>query len=183
MKKLIGLMMGSLMFASTLANAAEPLDITPSSENLYVATTGEVFVTFLSKTAAYSDNLYLDGSPSLIFNNQTAQLGSTYSLGSFEAGTELIFKITIDGIDDVFYSGAGSRNFDEIGHTLYQLQGGLVIVGFEDIAFGGDRDYDDIVFSVSNTRIGVATPVPEPEMAGMLLAGLGLLGFAKRRKK
>lgn len=183
MKRLNGLIMGALMLTSTLVSAVESQNFTPTSENLYVATTGEVFVTFLSKTAAYSNDLFLVGSSNLILNNQTAEIGSTYSLGSFQAGTELIFKIVVNGLTDVFYNGDGSRNFDEIEHAAYQQQGNLIIVGFEDIAFGGDRDYDDLVFSVSNTRVGVTSPVPEPEMAAMLMAGLGLMGFAKRRKR
>ncbi|MES2579507.1 MAG: DUF4114 domain-containing protein [Pseudomonadota bacterium] len=184
MKKLNGLIMGALMLTSTLVSAVESQNLIPTSNSLYVATAGEVFVTFLSKTAAYSNDLFLVGSSDLILNNQTAEIGSTYSLGSFQAGTELIFKIAINGLTDVFYNGAANRNFDEIEHTTYQQQGNLIIVGFEDIAFGGDRDYDDLVFSVSNVSVGnPVTPVPEPEMAGMLMVGLGLLGFAKRRKK
>jgi hypothetical protein len=36
---------------------------------------------------------------------------------------------------------------------------------------------------VTGHEIGVTTPVPEPETYAMLLAGLGLLGFAARRRK
>jgi hypothetical protein len=183
MKKLNGLIMGVLMLASTVVSAVESPSLTPTSDSLFVTTTGEVFVTFLSKEAAFASELFLDGSSSLILNNQTAVAGSTYSLGSFEAGTELIFKIIVDG-GDVFFSGLASRNFDLIEHATYQLQGNSVIVGFEDLAFAGDKDYNDLIFSVSNISIGSpVVPVPEPEMAGMLLAGLALLGFAKRRKK
>lgn len=183
MKKLNGLIMGALMLTSTLVSAVESKNLIPTSDSLYVATAGEVFVTFLSKDAAFSSNLFLNGSPSLILNNQTAGVGSTYSLGSFEAGAELIFKIIVDG-GDAFYSGLASRNFDGVAHTTYQLQGNSVIVGFEDLAFSGDKDYNDLIFSVSNIRVAnPVTPVPEPEMAGMLMLGLGLLGFAKRRKK
>ncbi|WP_020167584.1 MULTISPECIES: DUF4114 domain-containing protein [Methylotenera] len=182
MKKLNGLIMGALLLTSTLVSAVESPNLTPTSDSLYVATAGEVFVTFLSKEASFSNDLFLNGSSNLILNNQTAAVGSTYSLGSFEAGAELIFKIVVNG-GNVFYSGLASRNFDGVEHATYQVQGNSIIVGFEDLAFPSDKDYNDLVFSVSNIRAGAPiTPVPEPEMAGMLMAGLGLLGFAIRRK-
>lgn len=183
MKKLNALIMGALMFTSTLVSAVESQNLVPTSDSLYVASAGEVFVTFLSKDASFSNDLFLNGSSSAILNNQTATAGSTYSLGSFEAGAELIFKIIVNG-GNTFFSGLASRNFDGIAHTTYALQGNSVIVGFEDLAFSGDKDYNDLIFSVSNISVGSPViPVPEPEMAGMLIAGLGLLGFAKRRKQ
>lgn len=183
MKKLNGLVLGALMLTSTLVSAVESPTLTPTSDSLYVATAGEVFVTFLSKEAAFGSELFLNGSASPILYNQTAVAGTTYSLGSFEAGAELIFKIIVDG-GNVFFSGLASRNFDLIEHATYQVEGNSVIVGFEDLAFSGDKDYNDLIFSVSNISVGSPViPVPEPEMAGMLFAGLALLGFAKRRKK
>lgn len=183
MKKLNQLVIATLMLASTAVSAAETLSVTPSGDSLFVATSGEVFVTFLSKDALFSNDLFLEGSSNLILNNQTAAAGSVYSLGSFLAGTELIFKMVVNG-GNVFYSGAANRNFDLIEHATYQPLANTVIVGFEDLAFSGDKDYNDLVFSVSNISAGSpVTPVPEPEMAGMLMAGLGLLAFAKRRKK
>jgi hypothetical protein len=52
------------------------------------------------------------------------------------------------------------------------------ILGFND-SFKGDADYDDFVVGVKF----VSTPVPEPETYGMLLAGLGMMGFMVRRRK
>ena len=163
----------------------------PSAESLFTATAGEVVITFLSKTAKYSNDLYLQGSPNLqgapnkIFNNQTAIAGQQFSLGSFEAGAELVFRMFVNNTGRSFYNGIASNNLDNILHAAYEVKpNNSVIVGFEDIFRGGDRDYDDLVFSISNVKVGqfIPTPVPEPETYAMLAAGLLLLRVAKGRK-
>jgi len=46
--------------------------------------------------------------------------------------------------------------------------------------YGFTIDYG--VDQLKQTQISGLTPVPEPETYAMLLAGLGLVGFAARRK-
>lgn len=178
----------ALTLASTVSIAAE----TPfsgaanvSTQSLYAATTGEVILTFLSKAAAFSTDLSVQGSPNVVFNNQTALAGTTYSLGNFEADTVISFSFFVNDTLNTFLSGAASNNADNTAHTAYeQLGNNNILIGFEDIAFGGDRDYNDIIFSISNATIGrpVVSPVPEPEIVSMLAAGLMLLGFSNRKK-
>jgi hypothetical protein len=142
-------------------------------------------LTFLSKTASYSNDLFLVGAPESILNNQTAVSGQQFSLGSFQAGAELVFKIFVNDIGKTFFNGIAANNADNVLHTAYSARiGKPVIVGFEDLYGGGDRDFDDLVFSLSNVVIGT-TPVvavPEPETYAMLLAGLFAIGALKRRK-
>jgi hypothetical protein len=157
----------------------------PSAESLYAATAGEIVITFLSKSASYSNDLYLQGTSNKILNNQTAIVGQQFSLGSFEAGAELAFKMFVNTTGRSFYNGVASNNLDNILHAAYEVKpNNSVIVGFEDIFKGGDRDYDDLVFSLSNVSVGqyIPTPVPEPETYVMMAAGLLLLRAAKRRK-
>ena len=157
----------------------------PSAESLFTATAGEVVVTFLSKTAKYSNDLYLQGSPNIILNNQTAISGQQFSLGSFEAGKELVFRMFVSNTGRSFYNGLASNNLDNTLHAAYKVKpNNSVIVGFEDIFRGGDRDYDDLVFSLSNVKVGqfIPTPVPEPETYVMMAAGLLVLRIAKGRK-
>lgn len=175
-----------LTLLSTSALSAQPrqYDLTPSSDKLYVATAGEVILTFLSKTAAYSNDLYLQGTPDSILNNQTALLGSQYSLGNFQAGSELSFTMFVKNTGFAYYTGNASLNPDNLLHAAYDITSGQSLnIGFEDLFNGGDKDYDDLVFSLNNVRVGsLVTAVPEPETYAMMTAGLLLIGFAKRRK-
>jgi hypothetical protein len=52
---------------------------------------------------------------------------------------------------------------------------------YNDPVNGGDHDYNDMVVGVNFTRS--TSPVPEPKVYGMMLVGLGLMGFMVRRKK
>jgi len=54
------------------------------------------------------------------------------------------------------------------------------VVNDNNLPGGGGRDLfsDDTEF----LKISLANPVPEPETYAMMLAGLGLLGFAMRRR-
>lgn len=162
-----------------------PNNLQVSSKSIFVAASGEVILTFLSKTASYSNDLFLVGEPESILNNQTAVSGQQFSLGSFQAGAELVFKIFVNDIGQTFFNGIAANNADNVLHTAYSARiGKPVIVGFEDLYGGGDRDFDDLVFSLSNVVIGT-TPVaavPEPETYAMLLAGLFAIGALKRRK-
>ena len=175
-----------LMVTSTAAFAAQPrpYDLTPSDEKLYVATAGEVILTFLSKTAAYSNDLYLQGTPDSILNNQTAAPGIQYSLGNFQAGTELSFSMFVKNTGFAYYTGSASLNPDSFLHAAYDITSSQSLnIGFEDLFNGGDKDYDDLVFSLNNVRVGsLVTAVPEPQTYAMLAAGLFLIGFAKRHQ-
>ena len=176
----------SLITISSTALAAQPrsYDLTPSTAKLFTATAGEVILTFLSKTASYSNDLFLQGTPAAILNNQTANPGAQYSLGSFQAGTELAFTMFVNNTGFVYYTGDAGKNPDSFIHAAYDITSNQTLnIGFEDIFNGGDRDYDDMVFSLTNVSVGpLLSPVPEPETYGMLALGLMLVGFAAHRK-
>jgi hypothetical protein len=57
---------------------------------------------------------------------------------------------------DFFYCPA-SRNLDNVAHTIvdYQFAPSQTFMGFEDIFGGGDFDYDDLQFTLSNVRSSV----------------------------
>ncbi|MDP2071318.1 DUF4114 domain-containing protein [Methylotenera sp.] len=176
-----------LMALSTTAMSAvpRPYALTPSTDSLYVATAGEVILTFLSKTASYSSDLYLQGTEDSILNNQKVTPGTQFSLGSFQAGAELAFTIFVKTTGFAYYTGDENKNPDKFIHSAFDITSGQSVnVGFEDIFNGGDRDYDDLVFSLNNVVVGKlpVTPVPEPQTYALLLAGLLMLGAVKRRK-
>ena len=156
-----------------------------SADKLFVANAGEVMVTFISKTAAYSNDLFLMGKSNKVLNNQNSAQGQQFSLGSFQAGAELAFKIVVNTTGDTFFSGLGNLNADNVVHSAFKINtDNTVTMGFEDIMGGGDKDYDDIVFSLSNVQMSnaIVASVPEAQNYAMLLAGLCLIGAIKRRR-
>ena len=58
-------------------------------------------------------------------------------------------------------------------------QPGTVWVGFEDTRYFFLADWDDFQFQATN----LASTAPEPEAYAMLLAGLGIVGFAAKRRR
>jgi hypothetical protein len=189
MKAIHTLALALSLSAPMLASANEtplPFGISPSGESLFVGTTGEVILTFLSSQADYSSDLFLEGSTGSIFNNKTAVVGTQYSLGTFEAGTTLSFSMFVENLAATFYTGAASRNADNVIHAAYSdVIGNTINIGFEDLFGGGDLDYNDLVFSLSNVYAATTpvSPVSEPETYAMFMAGLGLMGWAGRRKQ
>ena len=137
---------------------ATPAQATPILEQTLIATGVDVVVTFVSNGAGYTSELFLDGPVGdeigAIFNNWTTDLGSSMNLGSFAAGTELVFKLIVQQTGDTFYTGDASRNLDGLVHAVVENVAGQVLVGFEDLYGGGDLDYDDLVFAFVNVMAG-----------------------------
>lgn len=182
-----GLVCGLIAFsgiASANVNVPEVFK-TNAANKLFVASAGEVMLTFLSKEASYSDDLFLQGSSTKILNNQTALLGQQFSLGSFQAGAELAFKLFVNDTHNTFYSGFASNNADNSIHTAFELNSDkTVTVGFEDLLNGGDKDFNDVIFKLSNVSISnvAVAAVPEPLTVSMMLAGLFMFAALKRRQ-
>lgn len=177
----------SAAFAAALAIGGASSASAATIGNYIIATGGEVTATFLGQTAGYIDKLYLTvgDTETYVFQNRGTAVGTSVVLGSFEAGTELKFFINVSksGLD--YYSGPGSLNPDGIAHAevINDYAPGLTYVGFEDIYRGGDKDYDDITFSLAGA-IGVSElpAVPLPASAALLLGGVGALALKRRRK-
>jgi hypothetical protein len=151
---------------------------------IIVATTGKVTATFQGQTAGFDSIVFLDspGGPIDIFHNHISPVGTTFDLGTFTAGTELVFGLRVLTTGITYYSGDAARNPDGIFHNLVDenLIPGAIFVGFEDIYGGGDSDYDDNNFSLSLTTTDVNT-VPETGATLPLLVGvLGMMGAAVR---
>ncbi len=104
------------------------------------------------------------------------------SFTGLAAGT---YNVVLD-LSGQFLSFGAASNFNGQALNLY---GGVGKVRFADIEYNGQSPFVLELFgTVSNAaranytgNISVSA-VPEPETYGMLLAGLGLVGFAARRK-
>ena len=94
----------------------------------------------------------------------------------FEAAGPAIFDITTNLVN---YS------FEQMVSSAVDL-GSLTFVGFQAGAgeyFTSVRWHGESATGVTEVQLGITTAVPEPETYAMMLAGLGLLGFAARRRK
>lgn len=110
----------------------------------------DVIVTCVSKGGGYTHQLYLDNTNTFICDS--ADVGTQVNLGTFPAGTELIFRLDVLNSGYSYYTGAAERNPDsEIHVRIDSTESGTYRFGFEDLYGGGDRDYDDCVFEVSGS--------------------------------
>ena len=167
---------------ASMSTYAIPVASTGAGRSVIVANTGNVFATYMGSYAHYTDVLYLGDV--LLFNNHTTPIGRVIDLGSFAAGTELIFRlgVTNTGID--FFTGDGSRNPDAKAHARVQsdyLVSGTSLVSFEDMV-RGDFDFNDFNFTFTNTfAADTRNSVPEP--GSLALLAVGLVGMAAIRKR
>jgi len=89
--------------------------------------------------------------------------GTTWNLGTFPAGTELIFADSANG--KTYYTGPAERNPDKIAHAAITLKNPdgphhKYLVSFEDFWNGGDKDYNDVEFYVSGNLSTDNCPLP-----------------------
>ena len=199
-------MRNSAKFAVTAATAlfisapAWSFPIAGEGSAVVVGSTDPVIATYEGNSASFSNDLYLvldgagdpfeDGDTSndlFIFNNQTSVIGSTVDLGSFDIGTELIFRLHVNNTGEDFYTGLASRNPDGKFHALVDESFGptVSLVSFEDLLNlpeypGG---FNDLSFSFTNTiAVPPSTSVPEPVTLGLLGMGLAGIGMVRRRR-
>jgi Domain of unknown function (DUF4114)/PEP-CTERM motif len=125
-------------------------------------------------------------------------IGDWASVGDYKAGTTLDFLLHANDINGGI-SGQDSNgktvpgiwslnqalNPDGLQHTVSYFYKDFLIVGYEDLWGGGDKDYNDVVFAIDvgkeNARAGIQS-VPEPSAVAAIL-GLGALGLFKSRRR
>jgi hypothetical protein len=165
---------------------AEPVAVTDAGFRLF-ALGGEVSVFFAEFEAGFDLRLFqvepvIQGP---FFPNHETPVGAAESLGTFDPGTELTFMLDVVSTGDRFFTGPASRNPDGLVHAIGQPFGGDaqiptpgVLIAFEDLFGGGDFDFNDYRFVVSNAEF---KPIPEPGTL-LLLGSGGLMAFRSARR-
>jgi hypothetical protein len=144
--------------------------------------TGEVQATFARGDTAVFCDFYLDSptnSLDLLWSSNTGNTSPPISLGTFPAGTELVFKLQhwFPGrVYDPWYTGPGSRNSDGWPHAIATFrpatgQWGVAFGSYPD-DFGGDSSFENAFISIRT--------IPEPASI-LLCVSAGILLFVGRR--
>src|SRR5690606_19245691 len=112
---------------------------------------------------------WFEGPPAkIIGTNHSTPVGSNVELGTFMAGTELVFYIYVTNTGQTFYTGPASRNPDNQVHAAIEQVGDrLFRIGFEDSWGGGDRDYDDLNFMVEVDAVIAPDPSLDSDNDGV----------------
>lgn len=203
MKKLFNFVLTALIGSMLISNVnASGVTYTGSGTqniDLYTftaTTTGEIGAYFLGATASYTNTLTMKvngvetpQSSAGLLNNHTSHIGDFVSLGHVHAGDVLTFQLNVLTTGNTWDSDKSFNN-DGLNHIFsssYSGDASLHIpagtyIGFEDIARGGDFDYNDETFVFTNIS-SVVSPVPEPETYAMLLIGLMVIGYAIRNNR
>jgi uncharacterized protein (TIGR03382 family) len=147
---------------------------------------GNVTATFVDGAGAGLNNdVYLESPPNslgIIFNNHSTTVGTMVDLGTFTAGTELLFRMHVNGDTPTdYFTGPASRNPDNFPHARLDdlAVDNQLLVGFEDLAGGGDQNYNDATFSLTNAVVG---EVPEPGTAALAVIAVAVGALRARRR-
>ncbi|GBE90584.1 DUF4114 domain-containing protein [Nostoc cycadae] len=178
--------------------------------HLFLAQKHNVRVWFLNEGAAYKNQLAYESirgdkyGNGMIFENVSCNstknkcekgekdgvldIGDFVDLGSFKSGTQLNFLLKADGYsakpqNGDIYGADPTLNPDGLQHLMGWKIGNYLMMGFEDLRNGGDKDYNDTMFVVDFGKDNLkASAVPEPS-ATLPILGLGALGMLKLRRR
>lgn len=117
--------------------------------------TQEVTVTVKNYNAVHQSQLWVrigDNNPRWIITPNTS-VGTKVSIGRVTAGTPIQFFIKNITIGETWYAGPAVNNRDNTCHVMITNPSDLLgkyYLGFEDLPYGGDFDYDDRVYFITN---------------------------------
>jgi hypothetical protein len=179
---------GLLLMTTASLFAAQTTTLVGTEAEL-IASGGSVVVYFAGESAGFDSVLSLISPINVgpFFPNHSTPIGTALDLGTFDAGDVLRFRMDVLSTGQSFFTGPASGNPDNVihvGHAIWAADATIpvngVLVGFEDVLGGGDRDYNDNTFVFTNVRS--ETVVPEPSAIILTAAGLTGLVLIRRRK-
>lgn len=171
-------------------------------------TTADVRAYFVGEGAGYHNTLGFNSQggststfgtdPKLIFPDASERGGTTrtsyeplksgdfVNMGNFSANTQLNFFLIANGASGgtTTYS-TNHINPDNLVHAVaFTLPNTpYLLIGFEDLYGGGDRDYNDILFTLDVGRANIDhLSSPEPT-TGLILLGFFGLAIARQRRQ
>lgn len=161
---------------------------TASFEVRYAADPG-VFGFVPSGGSASTDIMSFDGSGATVLKSSLAAAdtagngGSTFTWTYTEKATGALFSSDPTKNGDAFDHLIGFYLVDKNG-SIADADGRVTLVlAWEDLFGGGDRDYNDAVIEIVYSPPGVTRKVPEPATAGMLGVALIALGAWRMRRR
>ena len=175
------------IFAAVSASSSQAITI--SGGALYADANEQILLTFDHSDAAHYDLMLLSSPVEMTtFNNRTSVSGQSMNLGSFNAGTELVFRLDVtekSGQSYSWFSGNSGRNTDNTDHIQFtQIGANTWRIGWEDLSLfdsGYDGDYNDLIVTITGVQCPV---VPEPATVALVGIGAGLIGaFSRRRRR
>ncbi len=120
-------------------------------------------------------------------------IGDYYNLGLVEGGSSLDFFLRRDGFGrsetDVWYTDT-NLNSDDLQHVIAYEFNNYLVLAWEDLKGGGDRDYNDVVFAIdfgedNLEQLDGMKSVSEPRFSVLGFAMVGAVGlsFSRRSRK
>lgn len=131
----------------------EQQGIPQPGDTLLVPYNSTLIMTYKGGTAGYN-NIFGLWSPvkKQVGTGHGTMPETSFNLGNFTRGTELIFYIN-NGVGNTWLSGPASGNPDDVAHAYIKpIANDTWLLGWEDMYGGGDRDYDDVVLNLTFSR-------------------------------
>jgi hypothetical protein len=144
-----------------------------------------------SSSATFMDSSFVSDPDSLSDATRTDNTplvsGDFVDLGVYDAGSLIDFFLISNGANggSSIYTADATTNPDSLQHVVAFAipDSPYLLIGFEDLYNGGDKDYNDIVFAVDVGSLNVAYLAnPEPAV-WMMMSVLCLAGFVMYRRR